>query len=83
MCFLTFPVKVLFDATFQLLNETKDITPSMKWRDAKKVIEKDERFTKFSISERVNSLVFIHQDFISLYSAFLCSSIFVVLCFFL
>ncbi|VDO62485.1 unnamed protein product, partial [Onchocerca flexuosa] len=37
---------------FQLLNETKDITPSMKWREAKKIIEKDERFTKFNISER-------------------------------
>nr|CTP81542.1 Bm7628 [Brugia malayi] len=37
---------------FQLLNETKDITPSMKWREAKKIIEKDERFAKFNISER-------------------------------
>ncbi|VDM10702.1 unnamed protein product, partial [Wuchereria bancrofti] len=50
----------LFDAHVQhlerkrreLLNETKDITPSMKWREAKKIIEKDERFAKFNISER-------------------------------
>ncbi|VDN04840.1 unnamed protein product [Thelazia callipaeda] len=37
---------------FQLLNETKDITSSMKWREARKIIEKDERFSKFSVSER-------------------------------
>lgn len=42
----------------QLLNETKDITPSMKWREAKKIIEKDERFAKFNISERVLFLSF-------------------------
>lgn len=25
----------------------------MKWREAKKIIEKDERFVKFNVSERV------------------------------
>uniref|UniRef100_F1KS37 Transcription elongation regulator 1 n=1 Tax=Ascaris suum TaxID=6253 RepID=F1KS37_ASCSU len=37
---------------FQLLNDTKDLTPSTRWRDAKKIIEKDDRFVKFSISDR-------------------------------
>ncbi|VDM43057.1 unnamed protein product [Toxocara canis] len=30
----------------------KDVTPGTRWRDAKKIIEKDERFAKFAISDR-------------------------------
>ncbi|KHN82103.1 Transcription elongation regulator 1 [Toxocara canis] len=37
---------------FQLLSDMKDVTPGTRWRDAKKIIEKDERFAKFAISDR-------------------------------
>ncbi|MFH4974116.1 hypothetical protein AB6A40_000825 [Gnathostoma spinigerum] len=37
---------------FQLLNDTEEITPNMKWREVKKIMEKDEKFAKFSVSDR-------------------------------
>uniref|UniRef100_A0A0N5AB53 Transcription elongation regulator 1 n=1 Tax=Syphacia muris TaxID=451379 RepID=A0A0N5AB53_9BILA len=37
---------------FGLLNDTKELTPNTKWREAKKVLDKDDRFSKFSTSDR-------------------------------
>ena len=42
--------------TIKLLNEQDQITFNTKWRDARKIIADDEKFSKIHANERVSFL---------------------------
>lgn len=44
----------------ELLDETPDVTLTSSWKDVKRTIKDDPRYTKFSSSERVSTYVYYY-----------------------
>ena len=44
----------------KMLDETVEVTLTAVWKDVKKVVKEDPRYTKFSSSDRVSSNLFFH-----------------------
>lgn len=55
----------------ELLDETPDVTLTSSWKDVKRTIKDDPRYTKFSSSERVSTYVY--------YYTYMCSVLVVII----
>lgn len=48
----------------ELLDETPEVTLTSCWKEIKRIIKEDPRYTKFASSERVNIVFFYDEKFI-------------------